>query len=263
MFQFQVSVATYEFEQDIRTSLQTAMQMRADGVQFELRNQLPPSQYGETARKQLLHYLRERDLKPASAHFALRRSLFELDRMEERLEAIRNAIVFASQLTLRKMTLRIGRLPKQEDPTYNDLVLPILKDLATHANHFGVVLCIIPAGDSAETLLSLLSHINTGPLAIDADLGSWVLSGRNPVRELRELNEVVAHVEIRDAVRDVDGVGEEVPVGRGEVDWDEVAGTLGEMEYQGWLNVRRSGGHDKIADSRRAIQFLRNLIPFE
>lgn len=261
MFRVKISVASYELGQDVRTALHTAMTMGAQGVQFDLRSQVRPSDYGETARRQLLNYLSERDLKPASSTFSLRSSLFEKDRLEERLEAVRNAIVFASQLKIRVMTLRVGRLPESDSDEYQNLILPIICDLVTHANHFGVVICLIPAGDSPEALLSFLDEIKTGPVAIDADLGSWVLSGRSPSNQLRELHNVIGHVEIRDAVRDVDGIGQEVPLGRGEIDWDEIAGLLGEIEYSGWLNVRRSTGNDKIGDSNRAVQYLNNLIP--
>lgn len=263
MFHSKISVATYEFGQDPRTVLQTAMQMKADGVQFDLRTQLPASQYGETARRQLLNYLRERNLEAASAHFKLRSSLFEKERLEERLEAVRNAMIFASQLKIRIFTIRIGRLPAQDTDEFKNIILPIMSDLATHANHYGVTLCIIPAGDSAESLTGLLNQIKTGPVAIDADLGSWVLSGRSPEKQLRELNQFISHIEIRDAVRDVDGVGEEVQLGRGEIDWDLMAGLIGEMDYTGWLNVKRTAGNDKIGDSSKAIQYLRNLIPQE
>ncbi len=263
MFRVKISVATYEFGQDVRSALHTAMKIGAQGVQFDLRSQLRAADYGETARRQLQNYLGERNLQPASAHFSLRSSLFENERLDERLEAVRNAIVFASQLKLTTMTLRLGRLPDLDSEEAQQLIFPIMRDLATHANHFGVTICVIPAGDSAETLLSFLKQITTGPIAVDADLGSWILSGRSPEKQLRELNEVIQHVEIRDAVRDVDGIGEEVPVGRGEIDWDEIAGLIGEMDYSGWLNVRRSTGNDKIGDSMRAIQYLRNLIPME
>ncbi len=263
MFRVKISVATYEFDQDIRSALHTAMKIGAQGVQFDLRSQLRPADYGSTARRQLQNYLGERNLQPASAHFSLRSSLFENERLEQRLEAVRNAILFASQMKLRTLTMRLGRLPDLESEEAKQVIFPIMRDLVTHANHFGVTICVIPAGDSAETLLSFLNQIKTGPIAIDADLGSWVLSGRSPGKQLRELNQVIEHIDIRDAVRDVDGVGEEVPVGRGEIDWDEIAGLIEEMGYSGWLNVRRSTGNDKIGDSMRAIQYLRNLIPME
>lgn len=263
MFRVKISVATYEFGQDLRTALQTAMRIGAQGVQFDLRNQVTAADYGQTARRQLLNAISERALVPASAHFALKSSLFENERLEERLDAVRNAMVFASQLKLRVLTIRMGRLPQVESSEYTESVLPILCDLASHANHVGVQLCIIPAGDSAESLVALLNQIKSGPVGIDGDLASWVLSGRSPQTQLRELNQLISHIEIRDAVRDVDGIGEEVPVGRGEIDWDEVAGLIGEMDYAGWLNVRRSSGNDKIGDCERAIKYLHHLIPME
>ena len=258
-----ISVATYEFGQDLRQSLHTAMNMQANGVQFDLRNQLRPSDYGETARRQLKNYLSERNLLPASACFPLRGPLFEQERLEERLAAIRGAIEFASKLRLRTLTLRIGRLPEIDSKEFQNLVFPVVQDLATHGNLHGVTICVIPSGDSSEKLSKLLDLVKTGPLAIDADLAGWVLSGRNTVAELRAFNAVIGHVEIRDGVRDVDGIGQEVPVGRGEIDWDEVAALLFEMNYQGWLNVKRTTGEDKIGDSSRAIQYLRNLMPME
>lgn len=263
MFRPRISVSTFEFGQDLRRALQTAMQMQAEGVQFDLRNQLRPADFGETARKQILHYLAERNLAPASGTFSLRRPLCEPEHLDARLQAIREALTFAAQMKLRTLTLRIGKLPADDAAEYQDLWLPILRELATVANHRGVMLGIIPAGDTPEALLNLIVQVKTGPVCVAADLGGWVLSGRKPHEQLRTLHEVVGHVEVRDATRDIDGIGEETPMGRGEVDWDEVAGLLGEMDYHGWLNVRRSTGNDKLGDMTRAIQYLRNLLLME
>ena len=244
-------------------ALQTAMRMQADGVQIDLRSQVRPVDYGQTAQRQLLNYINECNLKLASTHFMLRSPLFEPERLEERVTAVQAAIEFASQLRVRTLTIRAGRLPATDSKPFQDVVIPVLQDLAGYGNLHGVTLCIIPAGDSAESLLSLLDSIKTGPVSIDADLGGWILAGRKPEEQLRTLNAVIGHVEVRDGVRDVDGIGQEVPVGRGEIDWDEVAALLAEMDYQGWLNVRRSSGEDKVSDAARAIKYLRNLLMLE
>ncbi|TWT57421.1 Xylose isomerase-like TIM barrel [Thalassoglobus neptunius] len=261
VFGRRISVATYEFGQDLRTSLHSAMQMRAQGVQFDLRTQVRAQDYGDTARRQLQNYLSERNLVAASAYFPLRASLFEVERLEERLNAVRAAMTFASKLRIRQMTLRIGRLPEADSKAYTDFVLPIMSDLAEHGNRDGVTICIIPSGDSSESLSQLLSNVKTGPLSIDGDIGGWILSRRNPQQQLRDLYQFIGQVDIRDAVSDVDGTGQEVPVGRGEAEWDEIAAILFEMEFAGWMNVRRTSGNDKIGDSNRAIQYLQNLMP--
>jgi sugar phosphate isomerase/epimerase len=148
-----------------------------------------------------------------------------------------------------------------ENPADRELFLSVLNDLASVGNRQGVMICLIPSGDSAAEVRAVISAVKTGPVTVDADLAAWVLHNLPPASQLRELHELIGHVEIRDAVRDFDGLGKEVPIGRGEIDWDEVAALLGEMDYSGWLNVTRTSGDDRPGDIARGVKFLRNLIP--
>jgi sugar phosphate isomerase/epimerase len=261
MFRAKISVPTLALGSNLKRSLHAAMELGADGVQFDLYHELSVREFGPTARRQLLHALHERDMQPASAHVPLRSPLIDAEKLDARIAAIAEAIEFASHLKIRVLTLRIGRIPAEESPEYEKLLLPAVTDLAAAGNRHGVVPCLIPCGDSAESLRSLIGRVRTGPLAVEADLGGWILSRQSPVSELRELHDFIQHVQIRDAVRDLDGLGKEVPVGRGEIDWDEIAALLNEMDYAGWMNVTRTGGNDPTGDIGRAIQYMRNLLP--
>ena len=263
MFRLKISVATASFRQQLRQSLNTAGRAGARGVQFDLRNEVKPIDYGETARRQLLHVLRERDLIAAAAHFPLRGPLTDPERLDERIEALHEAIRFAAQLKIRVLTFRPGTIPEPDDPLYADRFLPILSDLAATANHQGVLPCLILTANPSDRVQSLIADVKTGPVGVDADLGGWVMHSEPPAEQLRELHAVVGHVQIRDAIRSTDGSGKEVPVGRGEVDWDEIAALLEEMDYSGWLTVLRTAGEDPIGDISRAIQYLKNLMPYE
>ena len=110
MPRLQISVSTVDFQQDIKTALHTAMSMGATGVQLDLRQEVNARDYGETARRQLLHYLQERSLQIGSAAFPLRGSIAEPDRLDERTHAVRTAVTLAGQLKIRRLCLRIGRL---------------------------------------------------------------------------------------------------------------------------------------------------------
>ena len=61
-------------------------------------------------------------------------------------------------------------------------------------------------------------------------------------------------------IRDVTGFGKEVAMGRGEVDWDEFAALLHEVDYRGWLTVIRNGGPDPVEESLRAVRFAKNVL---
>lgn len=263
MPKLKLSVTTSDFPMDLRGSLHQAMILGAQGVQLDLRNELNVRDYGETARRQLLHYLAERNLEAASAVFPLRSPLADPDHLDERTQAVKQALVFAGQLKIRRLCLRIGRLPVADDVQALAQLRDIFSELANCGDREGVTLCLKPAGDPPGPLREFLESIRTAWVAVDADLGGWILNRQSPTQMLRELNDRIHHVEVRDAVRNVDGLGKEVPVGRGEVDWEEAAALLSEMDYRGWLNVTRSEGNDRTGDIDRATQYLRNLLMWE
>ena len=76
---------------------------------------------------------------------------------------------------------------------------------------------------------------------------------------MQSLRELVAHVIVRDAIRDGDGGGTEVAVGRGEVPWDELLFLLQESDYPGWLTVDRTQGQDRAGDAGRTLKYLQSI----
>lgn len=231
----------------------------AAGLQFDARNQLRPTDLSETGRRQLLHALSERELSVASLNFPLRKALYDLEQLDPRVAAIRQAMQFAWDLKCRTLTCRIGRIP--EDPQSSDgaRLREVLADLAAHGNRVGVTFAITPAGDEARSLSTLIAGIGTGPLGVDFDAAERIMSRCNPASSLRDLHTLVTHVTVRDAVRDVDGAGREVPVGRGECDWPELLAVLDEMNFTGWLTVDRTAGDDPGGDIQRAVRYLQNV----
>ena len=254
-----IAVATRRFQQPLKQSLQTAAQMGAGGVQLDVRNELKPSELSDTGCRQLLHYLDELTLDVSSLNFASQRRLFDLDRLEVRLEAVRTAMQLAYQMQARILTVQIGRIPQDPESPDSQMLSEILNDLTKFGNHIGCTLLITPSGDSAESLLQLISTVTQGPIGINFDPALFIFSGHNPLEALRVLHPSFMHLQVRDAVSDIDGNGLEVPVGRGEVDWDEFLALLEEAGYQGWLTVDRTQGDDKTGDIARTVQFLRNM----
>jgi sugar phosphate isomerase/epimerase len=50
-----------------------------------------------------------------------------------------------------------------------------------------------------------------------------------------------------------------VPVGRGDVAWQEVLAIAYELDYRGWFCVDRTQSNDQAGDAGRAIQYIRSL----
>lgn len=262
MLQARISVPLLPFSEDVKTAIPLAAGCGAEGIQLDLRQQFSQREFGDTARRQVLHLMQENGLAVASGTFPLRSPLAAAERLDERLQALQQAMQLLAQFKGRSLTLRVGRVPARDDePAERDTLITILNDLASTGNHLGVVLMLLPSGDDSAEMLSLISEVRSGPVQVAADPAGWLLHGQNPAQQLRSLHAVIGHVEVRDAVRDVDGSGREVPVGRGELDWDELAALFDEIGYHGWFHVNRTVGEQRAQDIRRAVSYLRQLFP--
>ena len=229
------------------------------GVQFDARDELKPDDLTDTGRRQFLHSLEELGLQVASLTFPLRRQLTDPDHLDARITAIKRAMEFARQLKASVLTIKAGRIPAEVESPDHVLMREILSDLARHGNHVGVTLAITPTHDAPQTLHDFVASIKTGLLGIDFDPAALVIGGHKPEAGLRELHESVVHFTARDGIRDVDGNGVEVPLGRGEVDWIELLALLTETGYRGWVTSIRTQGADQAGDVARGVQFLKQL----
>lgn len=254
-----IAVATSAFGQPIRPALQTASDMGAEGVQIDARVELKPSDLSATGRREFLHYLSELGLQTAAMSFIARRAYFDPDQLDARLAATRAAMDFTYELKARVLVARVGRVPDDDASREFQVLVEVLNDLARYGNRVGVTLAIAPSRDDPARLAALLEQVKDGPIGVSFDPAAFLMAGQDPVRAFRTLHQHIVQMQVRDALRDMDGGGREVPIGRGEVDWDEIAALIDEADYRGWLVVERTAGEDKIRDVSRAVQFLRQL----
>jgi sugar phosphate isomerase/epimerase len=256
MLPLKFAAAARCFPGDLKQSLQAIARVGVRGVQFDARSELKPSEFSETGRRQLLHHLDELGLKVASLNFPVRRGLADPQELEARVAAVKRAMEFSAQLQARVVTLRAGRIPDDPESKPYILLRDVLNDLCRHGNHVGTTLAITPTSDSALALRRLFSDVREGPIGVHFDPAVFVMSGQSVADSMRALHDVLVQVQVRDAIRDVDGGGQEVPVGRGEVDWEEFLALVAEASYRGWLVVDRTRGEDQSGDVARAVQYL-------
>src|SRR6185369_1275412 len=229
-----LSLATRCLNLPLKAAVRAAAEAGAQAVQFDAREELPPGSLGDTGRRQFLHELGERGLHIASFTFPSRHTFYDEDRLDARVAAVKAAMEFAYQLKSNVLTARVGRIPA--DATSKDYLTlkDVLSDIARHGNHVGVTLAITPTNDSPQALFDLFAAIKTGPLGLDFDPAGFVMAGHQPDPALRLLHASIVHVLVRDGLRDIDGTGIEVAVGRGEVDWTAVLALLTDTDYRGW-----------------------------
>lgn len=230
------------------------------GVQFDVRTELPAGQLSGTGLRDFLHRISEAGLKVSSTVFPLRRPLYDQMELDRKLAAIRSAMQFTHSLRCSLMCVPLGKLPPEDRPKDQQVLREILEDLAAYANHVGVALAWTPVGDGAEEVGTLLRNVKTGPVGIDFDPAYYAMTGRSSSDSLRNVRDLALHLSLRDGVRMLDGGGDETAVTEGAVDWLELLALLSEMEYAGWLTAIRNRGPDRPGDCLRAVKFVQRTL---
>lgn len=256
-----IGYPTRLLEGPLREKVRLAASFGANGVQLDLRHELKPGDLTETGRRQFRHLLDEHGLSLAPAIFPLRRAIAEQIGLEERVAAITAALRFAGELKAAALIVRPGPPPAADAPD-RPLFVEVLNDLARAGDHVGVTLTLSTGREAAASLSEVLNAITAGPVGVSFDPAASVMAGQDPAAAIRALHRSILNVRVRDGLAEADGAGVEVPVGRGEVDWESVLAALAEAEFAGWLTPDRTSGDDPARDAARAMSYIRNVMPF-
>ena len=285
-----LAVATEDLRSSLKKAIGAAATLEVQGVRLNTRNELDVLQATDSAVRQTLLYVKERQMRVAGLYCPTRHALYDSEYLEPRIEVIRQSMKLAQKLNTSELLVRCGRLP---DPPGNDretadpktsepdnpfafetaaqakpasidrysLLRQILNDLTEYGNHVGCVLNLLLSGYDRRQIAQLIADISGGPLKITFDPATAVMTGTNVTQAYRDLYQYVGYVRARDALKDIDGAGTEVAVSDGIVDWVQFTPTLVEADYQGWVCVERSGGDNRSEDVRRGVTYLKELMP--
>lgn len=300
MFAMRLAVATEDFGSTLRTAIHKAADAGAVGVRLNTRTEVRPDQFTDTALRQLRLLIAERQMKVAGLLFPSRRSLYEQENLERRLDGVRRVMVQAQKLGTSEVLIRCGRIPSPMEvggveasagsvPTDSDvdslanpfsfaagqssgsqrvmtsaeqftMLVEILDDLTRYGNHVGCTLQLQVASYDKSLVTSLMSAVSGGPLQVVFDPATAVMTCSDPVKVFRDLYRYVGYIRARDAIRDVDGAGVEVALGDGIVDWTQLIPTLSEADFRGWMCVERGGGDHRAEDVCSGIARLNAVV---
>jgi sugar phosphate isomerase/epimerase len=83
----------------------------------------------------------------------------------------------------------------------------------------------------------------------------------DPIDALKTLAKRLKQVHLKDAIRtrSAGEWGQEVPVGTGEVNWQEFFQTLDEVRFAGFCAIEREAGNQRVEDIKVAREFVAKL----
>ena len=200
----------------------------------------------------------------------------------ERIEKTKRIIDLAAEFGAKVVTTHIGVIPDEKTHPRYEVMLSALTECGLYAKEKGVTLAIETGPEKAKTLLAFIEDTKGG-VGVNLDPANFTMvTGQDAVEAVYMLKNYIVHTHAKDgkmlnkrqnpadvyhafAVGGVDALNacegfEELPLGEGDVDWDQYIKALQEIGYDGFLTIERECGDDPAADIVKATSFLKTKL---
>ncbi|MEM2905701.1 MAG: sugar phosphate isomerase/epimerase family protein [Candidatus Bathyarchaeia archaeon] len=182
---------------------------------------------------------------------------------EERVQRTLRISDFAKTLGVDEIAAHVGFIPEEKsDPAYSELAEAVRR-IADHCARNGQSFCLETGQESAETLLGFIKDVARPNIRVNFDPANMVLYGSgDPIQALELLGEYVAGVHCKDGRWPAKPglLGQETPLGEGDVNIEAFVEKLKQIGYTGPLTIEReTSGEEQTRDILRAKMLLERL----
>lgn len=267
MISLKIGIQTASLRLPLKKALHVAAQFGAEAVEIDGRRELPASEFGDTALRQIRKLLDDLNLRVAAVRFPTRRGYDTLDEIERRVAATKQAMTMAYRLGAPVVVNQIGQVP---NPSADDrsafeqqrwqTMVEVLTDLGLYGERNGAILAAETGTESGADLAALLGELPAGTVGVTFDPANLIINQFSPLEAIAALGPSIFHVHAQDAVRDLaQGRGINVPLGRGSADFPALLAALEEHDFRGYLTVERRESEQPLFEIEQAMKYLRNV----
>jgi L-ribulose-5-phosphate 3-epimerase len=157
-----------------------------------------------------------------------------------------------------------GFIPENpNDPLYKETVAA-MREIADYCKRNGQNFRYETGQETPITLVRAIRDVGLDNQGVNFDLANLILYGKaNPVDAIEILGPYVQGIHAKDGLWPTNPrqLGEEVPIGKGKVDFPRIMARLKEMKYGGAVTIEREiSGPRQVEDVRAAKTYLESLI---
>ena len=269
------------FRTNVKEALRLAHELGLSGVQiYATRGEFSPWTLSESDIEEYKSLLKEYGLEVSALCGDMGGFGFEVEEDNpEKVEKTCRIVDLAVKLGTKVITTHIGIIPADKNDPQYDTMLRALKACGAYAHEHGVTLAIETGPEVATTLHQFVTDCGDG-VGVNLDPANFVMvTGQDPVEAVRLLGSKIVHTHLKDGIMvtpadpsDIYGHSKkpqredfdhpeyyrELPIGQGDVKWDEYIGALREVGFDGYLTIERETGADPISDINKAVCFVKD-----
>jgi len=181
-----------------------------------------------------------------------------------RIAHIKKASDFAKQCGIPAVQTHCGFIPENpNDELYRETVMA-MREVAAYCKGNGQKFRYETGQETPITLVRAIQDVGLENQGVNFDLANLILYGKaNPVDAIELLGPFVQGIHAKDGLWPTNPkeLGEEVPIGRGKVDFPRIIKRLKELNYRGAVTIEREiSGARQLEDVRAAKAYLEKLI---
>lgn len=181
-----------------------------------------------------------------------------------RVAHIKKASDFAKQCGIPAVQTHCGFIPENPNDSVYKEAVETIRDIAEYCKRNGQNLRYETGQETPITLVRTMQDVGTDNQGVNFDLANLILYGKaNPVDAIELLGPYIQGIHAKDGLWPTDPkkLGEEVPIGKGKVDFPRIIARLKELDYRGAVTIEREiSGPQQMEDVRAAKTFLEALI---
>lgn len=203
-------------------------------------------------------------------------------RNPEMIEKSKRVIDVAKKLECDIVTTHIHQVPAEEC-AQKEILREACRSLAVYADSIGSTFALETGPEFGEILGGFLDSLGANGVRVNLDPANLVMvAGDRPENALKYLGKYVVHTHAKDGIKlhkPVEGeviIGEEaqrhaelakmghsyleLPLGKGDVDFDVYLPALAAAGFDGFLTIERECGDNPERDIALAVEFLREKL---
>ncbi|PYL81269.1 MAG: xylose isomerase [Acidobacteria bacterium] len=181
-----------------------------------------------------------------------------------RIAHIKNASDFAKQCGIQAVQTHCGFIPENPNDTVYKETIAAMREVAAYCKRNGQNFRYETGQETPITLVRAIQDVGLDNQGVNFDLANLILYGKaNPVDAIELLGPYVQGIHAKDGMWPTNPkeLGQEVPIGKGRVDFPRIIERLKQLNYRGAVTIEREiSGQKQVEDVRDAKMYLEKLI---
>jgi L-ribulose-5-phosphate 3-epimerase len=181
-----------------------------------------------------------------------------------RIAHLKKACDFAKRCEIDTVQTHCGFIPENPNDRLYKETVAAMREVAVYCKRNGQNFRYETGQETPITLVRAIRDVGLDNQGVNFDLANLILDGKaNPVDAIEILAPYIQGIHAKDGLWPTNPreLGEEVPIGKGKVDFARIIARLKELKYGGAVTIEReTSGPQQMEDVRAAKAYLESLI---